>query len=129
MRKALQTLITLLALSSAQSSLAQSIDSHSQLRTFATCAGRLSAVMEYQWMFDGKASEQTKLQRAAVIDLVEAIMPPERGREVLHWRISAKLAQSALLTRATFNEDANDAAWAGQQAKRFERECTGLLLS
>ncbi|MEL7181640.1 MAG: hypothetical protein AAFN63_17750 [Pseudomonadota bacterium] len=129
MRKALQTLITVLALSSAQSSLAQSIDSNSQLRTFATCAGRLSAVMEYQWMFDGEASEQTKLQRAAVIDLVEAIMPPDRGRDVLHWRISAKLAQSALLTRATFNDNSDDAAWARQQAAQFERACTGLLLS
>ncbi len=129
MRKTLQTLITVLALSSAQSSLAQSIDSNSQLRTFATCAGRLSAVMEYQWMFDGEASEQTKLQRAAVIDLVEAVMPPDRGRDVLHWRISAKLAQSALLTRATFNDNADDAAWARQQAAQFERACTGLLLS
>ena len=80
-------------------------------------------------MFDGAASEQTKTRRAAVIDLVEAIMPPERGREVLQWRISAKQAQSALLTRATFNEDDSDAAWARQQADRFERECTGLLLS
>ena len=80
-------------------------------------------------MFDGKASEQTKLQRAAVIDLVEAIMPPDRGRDVLHWRISAKLAQSALLTRATFNDNADDAAWARQQATQFERACTGLLLS
>ncbi|MEJ8560199.1 hypothetical protein QTO30_02380 [Yoonia sp. GPGPB17] len=117
------------ALLSAPASHAQAFDPEQQLRIFAACAGRLSAVMEYQWMFDGDASEQTKMQRAAVIDLVEAIMPPERGREVLHWRISAKLAQSALLTRATFNADASDAVWARQQAQRFERECTGLLLS
>lgn len=108
---------------------AQTIDTEQQLRTFAACAGRLSAVMEYQWMFDGPASEQTKTQRAAVIDLVEAIMPPDRGREVLQWRISAKMAQSALLTRAVFNDDPNDAAWASAQAARFERACTGLLLS
>jgi len=100
-----------------------------QLRTFAACAGRLSAVMEYQWMFDGAASERTKAQRAAVLQLVEAIMPNDMGREVLHWRISAKLAQSALLTRATFNDDPSDATWAAHTADRLTRECTSLLLS
>jgi hypothetical protein len=129
MKNVANHLVLCLALLSAPSVHAQTIDSDQQLRTFAACAGRLSAVMEYQWMFDGAASEQTEIQRAAVIDLVEAIMPPDRGREVLHWRISAKLAQSALLTRATFNDNPSDAAWATQQAARFERECTGLLLS
>jgi len=108
---------------------AHPLDPEQQLHTFATCAGRLSAVMEHQWLFDGPASEQTKLQRAAIIDLVEAVMPPDREPEVLQWRIAAKVAQLALLTRATFNPDARDAAWAQQQATRFARECTGLLLS
>ncbi len=101
----------------------------SQLRLFASCAGRLSAVMEYQWMFDGAASERTELQRASVLQLVEATMPDGMGREVLHWRLSAKLAQSALLTRATFNDDQSDAAWAAQMADRLTRECTALILS
>ncbi|WP_133175920.1 hypothetical protein [Yoonia sediminilitoris] len=105
---------------------AQTVD---RLRTFADCAGRLSAVMEYQWMFDGAASEQTKAQRAAVIELIEAIMPQDAGRQVLHWRITAKQAQSALLTRATFNDDPGDAAWAMQTAERFRAECTSMLLS
>lgn len=124
-----RSLLLSMAMLSAAPLAAQSLDSEQQLRTFATCAGRLSAVMEYQWMFDGPASERTKLQRAAVIDLIDAVMPADRGREVLHWRISAKLAQSALLTRATFNDDRQDAAWAREQADRFARECTGLLLS
>ncbi len=121
--------ILCLTLLSASPADAQAFDPEQQLREFATCAGRLSAVMEHQWLFDGAAADRTKAQRAAVIDLVEAVMPPDRGRDVLHWRISAKLAQSALLTRATFNEDPVDAAWAREQAKRFERACTGLLLS
>lgn len=129
MRNVAYRLLLSFALLSAPSARAQPIDPDQQLRVFATCAGRLSAVMEYQWMFDGAASENTKIQRAAVIDLVEAIMPLDRGRDVLQWRISAKLAQSALLTRATFNENPSDAAWASAQAARFERECTGLLLS
>lgn len=105
------------------------LESDNHLQTFATCAGRLSAVMEYQWMFDGAASEQTKAQRAAVLDLIGAIMPSDRGRDVLQWRISAKLAQSALLTRATFNDDPVDAAWAQRTAARLTQECTGMLLS
>lgn len=107
---------------------AQAEGADEQLRTFAACAGRLSAVMEYQWMFDGPASERTKAQRAAVLDLIDAIMPPERGAEVLHWRISAKLAQSALLTRATFNDDPVDAKWAAQRAASQLADCTGFLL-
>ncbi len=102
---------------------------HSQLQTFATCAGRLSAVMEYQWMFDGDASERTKVQRATVLELISAIMDPQMGRQVLSWRLSGKQAQNQLLTRGTFNDDAQDATWAMAQALRFEQECTGLLLS
>lgn len=80
-------------------------------------------------MFDGTASEKTKAQRAAVIDLIDAIMPPDAGRQVLHWRLSAKHAQSSLLTRATFNDDPHDAAWAMQLADRLRAECTSMLLS
>ncbi|MCK0094000.1 hypothetical protein MWU60_00335 [Yoonia sp. F2084L] len=102
---------------------------NAQLQTFATCAGRLSAVMEHQWMFDGDASEQTKAQRATVLELISAIMEPDMGRQVLHWRLTGKQAHNVLLTRATFNQDASDAIWAREQATLYERECTGLLLS
>lgn len=108
---------------------AQTQDEDQQLRHFAACAGRLSAVMEHQWMFDGQASEVTKSQRAAMLELVEAIMPKSQGRAVLHWRLSAKLAQSSLLTRATFNDDPRDAAWATETAAQFTRDCTSILLS
>ncbi|WP_342070518.1 hypothetical protein [Yoonia algicola] len=117
------------ALLSAPPLSAQTLDVQEQLKTFASCAGRLSAVMEHQWMFDGPASEHTEDLRDAVLELVEAAMPPERGREVLHWRISAKVAQAALLTRATFNNDVRDAAWAKAQADRLTGACAGLLLS
>lgn len=99
-----------------------------QLRNFAACAGRLSAVMEHQWLFDGAASEKTKSQRAAVLALINAVIEPEQGRDVLHWRLMAKQAQSVLLTRATFNDDPEDAAWAAAQAGRLTQDCTGFLL-
>ena len=123
----MKTFLVIAALS-ASPAFAQAESAENQLRTFAACAGRLSAVMEYQWMFDGPASDQTKAQRAAVLELIDAIMPPDRGAEVLHWRISAKLAQSALLTRATFNDDPTDATWAEQRAASQLADCTGFLL-
>ncbi|WP_323765293.1 hypothetical protein [Marinovum sp.] len=96
---------------------------------FATCAGRLSATMEHQWMFDGPGSERTEAQRAAMISLLEAVMPAELGREVLHLRLEAKFAQAALLARARFNDDAEDAVRAGALAGLRLAECTGMLLS
>ncbi|WP_157059026.1 hypothetical protein [Loktanella sp. 5RATIMAR09] len=122
-------LALVVALFSASSPSAQPLDVDEQLKTFATCVGRLSAVMEHQWMFDGPASEHTEELRDAVLELVEAVMPTARGDEVLQWRISAKVAQAALLRRATFNTDTRDAAWAHSHADRLARDCTGLLLS
>ena len=129
MKTIAHSLILGFALLGAPASHAQAFDPEQQLQAFATCAGRLSAIMEHQWLFDGAAADQTKVRRAAVLDLIDAIMPPERADDVLHWRIAAKYAQSTLLTRATFNDDAHDAAWAQEQAARLERACTGLLLS
>ena len=80
-------------------------------------------------MFDGVASEQTKAQRATVLDLLAAVMEPDEGKRVLAWRLDAKHAQSVLLTRATFNDDPLDAEWARAQAVRLPQECTGMLLS
>lgn len=106
---------------------APALDMQDRLQLFATCAGRLSALMEHQWLFDGPESERTQMQRAAMLDLVAAIMPPGSGRQVLHTRIVAKQAQGALLTRATFNSDPADAAWAADRAAHQITQCTSLL--
>ncbi|WP_319824264.1 hypothetical protein [Thalassovita sp.] len=108
--------------------LAQSSPADDQLRFFATCAGRLSAQMEHQWLFDGQASEQTQRQRAGVIELLEAIIPAGRGHEVLAWRIEAKQAQAVLLTRSTFVTDPRQARLARKLAVRRLGECRTLLL-
>ena len=99
------------------------------LRLFADCAGRLSAQMEHQWLMSDPASERTEAHRAAMLSLVDAVMTPDDGRDVLTWRIDAKQAHAVLLTRATFNKDAEDAAWAIEQAETHLAACTGLLLS
>ncbi len=99
------------------------------LKTFASCAGRLSAEMEHQWLLSDPASYQTEAHRAAMLSLVDAIMAPDQGRDVLNWRVDAKQAHAVLLTRATFNDDADDAAWALSRAEAELAACTGLLLS
>ena len=106
---------------------AERIAGDALLDTFATCAGRLSAQMEYEWMFDGPAAERTGAQRAAMVALLAAILPEGRGPEVLARRISAKAAHSALLTRATFGDDPH-AGWAARRAEVLVAECTALLL-
>ena len=124
----LKTIITIAALAGPAAA-TQALGADDQLRTFATCAGRLSAVMEYQWMFDGPASDHTRQQRGVVLDLIAAIMPPQKSNEVLHWQITAKAAQSALLARSRFNTDPDDAAWAAELAAHYTADCTSMLLS
>ncbi|MDX1781710.1 MAG: hypothetical protein R3256_10365 [Thalassovita sp.] len=99
-----------------------------QLHIFATCTGRLSAQMEYQWMFDGEGSEGTETARDALVEILDAIMRPDQRPDVMAWRVEAKMAQSALLARAVFNLDRRDAQMAQRIARRRVEECRGLLL-
>lgn len=96
---------------------------------FATCTGRLSAQMEFQWLMSDADADRTKAQRAAMIDILQAMTPPEQGREVLHTRISAKHAHWALLQQAQFATDPEEAAHAERVALRLMQGCTAFLLS
>lgn len=98
------------------------------LRFLAVCAGRLSALTEHQWMFDGPASEITQRQAMEVVELIEAIMPPGQGQRVLGWRIDAKVAHRALLWSAAQNPDSRLAVAAGLQAQSLIAPCATLLL-
>ncbi len=97
--------------------------------TFAGCAGRLSAQMEHQWLFSDPASERTEAHRAAMISLIEAVMPEDQGRQVLAHRIAAKQAHAQLLTRASFNQDDGDAHWALTRAEQEIATCLSLILT
>lgn len=96
---------------------------------FADCTGRLSALMEHQWIVDPPASDLTRAQRARMIDLLEATMRPEDGRAVLTRRVEAKMAQAQLLTRARYDAHPRDAARAQRLAERELSACLSLLLS
>ena len=99
------------------------------LRMLASCTGRLSAQLEYQWLLQDPEADRTEHARATMADLLEAVTEPETARQALHLRIIAKEAQSRLLMRAMFNGDRDDAAWARRRATDQVTACAGLLLS
>ncbi|MEL6681759.1 MAG: hypothetical protein AAFQ09_03840 [Pseudomonadota bacterium] len=107
---------------------ALSNDPDAQLRTFAACVGRLSAVLEHEWNNIGAVSSETALKRDAAAEIVAAIVSEERSRDILEWRNAAKLAQHRLLSRALTTHDAAEAAWALQQAEHYETACASLLI-
>lgn len=124
----LRTTLFLLA-SAATPVSAYTSSSEQQLHFFATCAGRLSALMEHQWMYDLGAVDVTTAQRSEMIDLVFAVMPEDSGRAVLLMQVEAKHAQAGLLHRAAINRDPVDARWAQARAEALLIECTSVLAS
>lgn len=97
-----------------------------QLHFFATCTGRLSALMEHQWMFDGPGSDITKDRRDDMLSLVEAVARPDDSRRILIWRVEAKHAQAALLEQAAFGTGPT-AQTAQRQSDRLMQDCTAAL--
>ncbi|NBE06015.1 hypothetical protein [Paragemmobacter ruber] len=96
------------------------------LQFFATCAGRMSALMEHQWLVDGPASDLTKARRAAVLDVVASITPAGQEAQVMAWRIEAKVAHAALLG-ASRHGTAQSRASAARQAAGLISPCEAYL--
>lgn len=94
------------------------------LRFFAHCTGRLSAEMSHRATLAQPGVEDVATLRASFITLVQALTPEGHGREVLSWRIDARAAHSALLSRATFQQD----AWAASRAEAEVAHCVSLVL-
>ena len=92
---------------------------------FASCAGRLSAQMEHEWLLAKNEPSMTEHHREAMLDLLQATMRDGDGRQVLAWRIDAKAAHASLLTRATFKGD----SWAAQRAIQMVQACTSIMMS
>jgi hypothetical protein len=129
---ALRTLGAALAACVATQSAALPVSSHERARVFADCAGWLLAVEEHQRIFDGPASEATARQRAAFLDLLDAVLPHAEAQGLppgmaMSWRVTARAEQSALLTRAAFAPDplARGPALAAAEAR--VAVCEGLL--
>ena len=73
-----------------------------ELKTFATCTGRLSALMEHQWLMQDPAADLTKRQRDAFADMIEAVEAPDQVRRGMALRVEAKAATAAALQAADF---------------------------
>ncbi len=97
--------------------------------TFAGCAGRLSAQMEHEWLLSDPDAERTEAHRGAMVGLLQATMPADAGREILAHRIQVKAAHSRLLTRASFNNDPDDARWARLRAETEIATCLSMMLN
>jgi hypothetical protein len=93
------------------------------LRDFAVCAGRLSALVEHQWMVDGPASDTSAGTRDSLLALVEAVQDPGMDATVMGWRVEAKAAQKALLARAHFAKD----GVAEKRATELLQACAALI--
>lgn len=99
------------------------------LHQFASCTGRLSALMEHQWLMGHADADKTQAWRNTMASLLDAIQPQGAGRMVLSLRIEAKMAQASLLQRAVFNDDPADAARAQQQSEVAIATCASLIIT
>ena len=99
------------------------------VNTFATCTGRLSALMEHQWLLSDPAADATQARRGQMEQLLFSVMDPGTGERVLARRIDAKYAMARLLMRVDFNRDAQDAARAASFVEVQMAACDSLLLS
>lgn len=123
-------LVVSLSIGFASQSAALPRSAQERVQVFAECTGRMSALMEHQWLTDGPASEETARERAMFADLLEAVLPGSGvpGRAVWRWRIEAKAAQAALLQRALFAGDARIAGQAGRLAQGYVAHCREMVL-
>ncbi len=95
---------------------------------FAQCAGRYSAELEHAWLMGDRDAAMPKERRAHFVALAESVMPPDAGGAALDHRISAKVAQAALLQRAAFGESAEARKSAAEVARGHIQSCGRLLL-
>lgn len=96
---------------------------------FAICTGRLSAVMEFQWLMQDPAADDTQRARDAMVDLLEAVLSKHQRSSAMALRVTAKLATANLLHRARFRSLRGDAEWAEKRAAQLIANCTALMIS
>ena len=107
---------------------AQTLPTANPLRLFATCTGRLSAVMEFHWLMQDKAADATEGLRDQMTELLAAV-PQGDAVTAMDPRLQAKVAETALLSEAAFGQDLTRAGYARIRAQALAGECTALLLA
>lgn len=96
---------------------------------FATCTGRLSAVMEFQWLVQDAESDETQARRDAMAELLAVVTRPGEAPRAMALRIEAKRAVAQLLHRARFGTAGPGADWAKKRAARLLADCAALMVS
>jgi hypothetical protein len=102
-----------------------------QAQAFADCAGRMTALTEHQWMFDGPASEATARRRDQFADLLDALAPdlgPQSAARIMEWRVAARAAQRTLLDLSAFSADPRQRQRADALAKGYVTTCDRLIV-
>ena len=122
----LKTFVCAAVFCAAQAPAAQASDSLA--KTFAGCVGRFSAQMEHAWLMGDAAAETHEAHRNTFLTLMDATQGLETPRHLLAHRIESKLAQSALLTQATFSDSARHKSAAQRRALQHLTICRSLLL-
>lgn len=96
-------------------------------QTFAVCAGRLMAAVEYSWLMESDLSDLRQSQRRQFESLLEASAPENTNREVLNLRIEARASHNMILQRASFAQSEREKKWAARQAEAALFQCIGML--
>lgn len=124
----LPTLAAIALLAAAPGARAQGIALDPLADRFAACTGRLSALMEHQWMQDDPASAGSETRLETLRDLLAAVLPEGAEGAGLARESEAKLAFERLLERAEAEEDPRDAAWARARADNEIAACAAIIL-
>lgn len=96
-------------------------------RLFATCAGRLYALLEYQWTTNPSEADITAEHRARMVELVTASARPGDPAP-LNWQIEARAAHARLLAQADQAKNERLRAHAKGRAMAETEACFALLL-
>ncbi len=97
-------------------------------KTFAYCAGRLSAEVQHAWLMGRSEAEHLEALRDATLALLGSIVDDPDTGTVLNLRILAKQAHSDLLRDATFHPQRHMAERARRLAELRISACTSFLL-
>jgi uncharacterized protein (UPF0303 family) len=105
----------------------QANDRNELSEIIATCAGRMSAELEFAWLFSDPDADLLEEQRRRFMEILDSIGPSANPQQ-LAFRIDAKMAHATLLTAAFFGTDTARATWAKRRAETQRAACQNMLL-
>lgn len=107
---------------------AQASDRRELTEIIASCAGRISAELEFAWLFSDPEANNFETQRSHFLDILDALTEPEDAKLQLALRVDAKMAHARLLRTAHFGSDVARSTWAKRHAYTQRAECQNILL-